>query len=210
MSAQSPSSSVPSQPPKAAAYSSAGAKPNPITRNLSECAVADSPGSSHAEGSSSGDYLTARRTADDQSSSSGMPQSQERGVRGGAPTSERERRETHYASENSNQQETYETQDTNAEGEKMAPASEGKVADAVHHDRSSQRRATSGSPHGRVRGEVSLDEVEGDLERKKAQQEVMRRQVMEARERGEDVDGRREHEKKDVTGEGRREQINLV
>ncbi|KAK4227788.1 hypothetical protein QBC38DRAFT_476990 [Podospora fimiseda] len=205
MSAQSPSSSVPSQPPKAAAYSSAGAKRNPITRSLSEFAVADTPGESYAEDLPSGDYLTARRTANDQSSSS-MPQSQERGVHGGVPTDQRESRETHYAAEG---QHTYEAEEVDAEGEKMAPSTEGEVAAAVRHDRH-HRRGSSGSPHGRVRGEISLDKEEGDLERKKAQQEVMRGQVMEARERGDDVDGRREHEKQDVMGEGRREHINLV
>ncbi|KAK3994197.1 hypothetical protein QBC44DRAFT_306389 [Cladorrhinum sp. PSN332] len=210
MSAQSPSSSVPSQPPKAAAYSSA-AKPNSITRNLSEFAVADTPGTSYAEGPPSGDYLTARRTATDQPSSSenAMPQSQERGVRGGVPTDQRERRETRYAAEGQQQpQGTYETEEADAEGEKMAPASEGKVAEAVRHDR--HPRGTSGSPHGRVRGEISLEAEEGDLERKKAQQEVLRRQVMGARKTGEDVDGRREHGREDISGEGRREQVDLV
>jgi len=56
-----------------------------------------------------------------------------------------------------------------------------------------------------VRGEVSLEGAEGDLERKKAQQEVMRKQVMDARKRGEDVDGRDE-----MGGNGGKEHLNLV
>lgn len=197
MSAQSPSESVPPQPPKAAAYSAAaatGAKPNPITRNLSEFAVADTPGSSYEQGSSpSGDYLTARRTASDQSSSSDM-KPPERGVHGGAPIDQRERRETRYSSGDA------QFEAGGGEGEKMAPPSEGKVAEAVRH-----RRGTSGSPHGRGRGEFSFEGEEGDLERKKAQQEVMRTQVMDARKRGEDVDGRNE-----MGGAGGREQLNLA
>ena len=82
----------------------------------------------------------------------------------------------------------------------MAPPTEGKVAEAVRH-----RRDTSGGPHGRVRGEFSFAGEEGDLERKKAQQEVLRTQVINARKRGEDVDGRNE-----MGGAGGREQLNLV
>lgn len=44
--------------------------------------------------------------------------------------------------------------------------------------------------HGRARGEVTLEADEADLERKKQQQAAARKAVMDARKRGEDVDGR--------------------
>ncbi|KAK4187137.1 hypothetical protein QBC35DRAFT_240632 [Podospora australis] len=195
MSDQSPTGAP--QPPKEEAYTK-HSQPNPMIRNLSEYAVADTPGTAgiggsgndymsyHPHGNNASSGTTASRTPfDGARQGSAMPQPQERGVRGGKPTSERERRETHYAAEGK----TTDKQNDNEDAEQMATYAEGKVADAVQRAR---RRDTSGSPHGRVRGEISLSESEGDLERKKAQQEVARRQVMEARKHGENVDGRAE------------------
>ncbi|KAL2170586.1 hypothetical protein VTG60DRAFT_4599 [Thermothelomyces hinnuleus] len=52
------------------------------------------------------------------------------------------------------------------------------------------RRGSLPGLHGRGRGEVTLEVGEADLERKKQQQVAARKQIMDARKRGEDVDGR--------------------
>ncbi|KAK3296360.1 uncharacterized protein B0H64DRAFT_475177 [Chaetomium fimeti] len=52
------------------------------------------------------------------------------------------------------------------------------------------RRVSPGGFHGRGRGEVTLGSGEADLERKKQQHAAARKQVRDARKRGEDVDGR--------------------
>ncbi|KAK4198045.1 hypothetical protein QBC40DRAFT_230828 [Triangularia verruculosa] len=190
-SGQSPSATVPPQPPKSEAYStnanpaaSAAAPmhlPNPMTRNLSEFAVGDTPlaTASPTANSPGTDYLSCRRNPYNQPS--GNPTA---GIHGGKPTSARERRATRYEGEG---QETLQNENEDAQG-KMETYGEGEVADAV--ERARRGRNTSGGPHGRVRGEVSLWGEEGSLERKKALQEVEREQIRRMRERGEDVDGR--------------------
>lgn len=186
MSGQAPPENMPSQPPKQEAYAKHTLR-NPVTRNLSEFAVADTPGTAGSEGTCS-DYMsyhpdgtrTTRTPFDGQNI--GQPSALGRGVRGGKPTSERERQGTHYAAEG----EAPEQNDNEDAEAQMETYGEGKVADAVERTR---RRNASGSPHGRARGEVSLDGEEADLERKKAQQQVARQQVKDARQRGEDVDG---------------------
>ncbi|VBB87202.1 Putative protein of unknown function [Podospora comata] len=193
-SGQSPSGSVPSQPPKSEAYN-AGANANPsaapmhlrhpMTRNLSEFAVGDTPlaTASPTANAPGTDYLTCRRNPYNEASGKPTAGSLGRGVHGGKPTSERERRATHYEGEGG---EALQNENEDAQG-KMETCGEGKVADAVERTR---RRDTSGEPHGRVRGEVSFLGEDGDLERMKARQEVERTQIKKMRERGEDVDGR--------------------
>ncbi|KAK4178031.1 hypothetical protein QBC36DRAFT_183668 [Triangularia setosa] len=191
ISGQSPSKSVPSQPPKPEAYT-AGAAPknlrNPMTRNLSEFAVGDTPlaTASPTANAPGTDYLSCRRSHHNQPSGNPTTGPLERGVHGGKPTSERERRATHYEGEqDSGEREKLQNENEDAQG-KMETYGEGKVAKAIERTR---RRDTSGEPHGRVRGEVSFLGEEGNLERKKAQQEVERAQIKKMREKGEDVDG---------------------
>ncbi|KAK0719066.1 hypothetical protein B0T21DRAFT_395989 [Apiosordaria backusii] len=155
-SGQSPSPSVPSQPPKSEAYT-ASATPkhlrNPITRNLSEFAVADTPGTASPTANAPGsDYLSCRRNPYNQPSGNPTAESLERGVHGGKPTTERERRATHYEGEQDGK-DTLQNENEDAQG-KMETYGEGKVADAVERTR---RRDTSGGPHGRVRGEALYD-----------------------------------------------------
>ncbi|KAK0663911.1 hypothetical protein QBC41DRAFT_328962 [Cercophora samala] len=199
-SGQSPSASVPSQPPKSEAYNagtgvnaSASAAPmhlrHPMTRNLSEFAVGDTPlaTASPTANAPGTDYLSCRRNPYSQPSGNPTAGSLERGVHGGKPTTERERRATRYEGEqDSDGREALQNENEDAQG-KMETYGEGEVADAVERTR---RRETSGGPHGRVRGEVSFLGEEGDLERMKARQEVERTQIKKMRERGEDVDGR--------------------
>ncbi|KAK1774760.1 hypothetical protein QBC45DRAFT_423994 [Copromyces sp. CBS 386.78] len=62
-----------------------------------------------------------------------------------------------------------------------------------HHGRermgNASHREVSGERHGRVRGEVSLEPSEADLERKKLQQSWKREEIKKARKAGKDVDG---------------------
>ncbi|KAJ4385852.1 hypothetical protein N0V85_008050 [Neurospora sp. IMI 360204] len=62
-----------------------------------------------------------------------------------------------------------------------------------HHGRermgSASHREVGGERHGRVRGEVSLEPSEADLERKKLQQSWKREEIKRARKAGKDVDG---------------------
>ncbi|KAK3374785.1 hypothetical protein B0H63DRAFT_418998 [Podospora didyma] len=186
MSAQNPSG--PAQPPKAATYA---LKPQGLARNLSEYAVADTPGTSAENGGT--DYMDCRSHRNPPPTSSATEEGS--GVHGGGPANAREARETHYASAGGREQEP---QNENEDADKMAPSGEGEVADAVERS-SAGRRGTNMNdgikrPHGRTRGEFSLDGDEGDFERKKAQQSIRREQVKEARRHGEDVDGRGEGE----------------
>ncbi|EGO57259.1 hypothetical protein NEUTE1DRAFT_129287 [Neurospora tetrasperma FGSC 2508] len=76
------------------------------------------------------------------------------------------------------------------EGEKEG---EGE-GESDHHGRrermgSASQREASGERHGRVRGEVSLEPSEADLERKKMQQSWKREEIKQARKAGKDVDG---------------------
>ncbi|EAA29850.2 hypothetical protein GE21DRAFT_3835 [Neurospora crassa] len=77
------------------------------------------------------------------------------------------------------------------EGEKEGEK-EGE-AGSDHHGRermgSASQREASGERHGRVRGEVSLEPSEADLERKKMQQSWKREEIKQARKAGKDVDG---------------------
>ncbi|SPQ26202.1 5bf9e24b-d824-4808-8298-0023527227de [Thermothielavioides terrestris] len=127
----------------------------------------------------------------------GMPGAVERGVRGGGTV-------VHEAAE----QPAAERRATNVDAQgKMAPTyPEGQVAHAVEGARRDAERARAqaqaqgggssgaggcpGCMHGRGRGEVTLQANEAGLERKKQQQAAARKQVVDARRRGEDVDGR--------------------
>ncbi|KAK3505478.1 hypothetical protein B0T13DRAFT_410899 [Neurospora crassa] len=71
---------------------------------------------------------------------------------------------------------------------------EEKKRESDHHGRrermgSASQREASGERHGRVRGEVSLEPSEADLERKKMQQSWKREEIKQARKAGKDVDG---------------------
>ncbi|KAK4239588.1 hypothetical protein C8A03DRAFT_32349 [Achaetomium macrosporum] len=209
---------MPVQPPNDDAYPST--KPNPM-RNLSEYAVADTPGtctpgpqradyfrddSLHCESAPapSDDPDTNRHlpttfgpetTQSSQGREGGMPTALERGARGSGPVNEKERRETRYVDvEQGEQRGAVDEHNDNVDAEgKMAVYAEGEVAHAV--ERSQRRGGSEGlsgssSLHGRGRGEVMLEANEADLERKKQQQAAARKQVMDARKRGEDVDGR--------------------
>ncbi|KAA8631097.1 hypothetical protein SMACR_08937 [Sordaria macrospora] len=72
----------------------------------------------------------------------------------------------------------------------LAQVGEGEID---HHGRerigSASHREVSGERHGRVRGEVSLEPSEADLERKKLQQSWKREEIKKARKAGKDVDG---------------------
>ncbi|KAK3380482.1 hypothetical protein B0T24DRAFT_717863 [Lasiosphaeria ovina] len=188
MSAQDPSGPPqPPQPPKAAAYALAS---NPVSHTADDFAVADTPGTSGFGGSGS-DYMSYRshKNPPPAPPTAGY----EHGVHGGRPANAREARETGYASDSRGGR-----QNDNEDAEQMAPAGEGAVAHAVERrTRGSAAAAAShtrgeSSPHGRVRGEVTLDGDEAGVERKKAQQSLAREQVKAARREGKDVDGRGE------------------
>ncbi|KAK4043852.1 hypothetical protein C8A01DRAFT_31952 [Parachaetomium inaequale] len=211
-------------------------KPSPM-RNLSEYAVADTPGTAGPEFVGAGDYLQARfapisplavaggahtdphgtghqthqgGSAPDPKER-GMPTALERGVRGGSgPVNDAERWGTRYVNPGEVPRGTKQNENVEAEAQ-MEMYPEGKVADAVERKRGMQTqtqthrarrgsvnvsaaavrgRSPPGGLHGRGRGEVTLEAGEADLERKKQQQAAARKQVMDARKRGEDVDGR--------------------
>ncbi|KAK3947559.1 hypothetical protein QBC32DRAFT_81421 [Pseudoneurospora amorphoporcata] len=75
----------------------------------------------------------------------------------------------------------------------LAQMGEGEGETDHHHGRermgSASHREVSGERHGRVRGEVSLEPSEADLERKKLQQSWKREEIKKARKAGKDVDG---------------------
>ncbi|KAK0637441.1 hypothetical protein B0T17DRAFT_651998 [Bombardia bombarda] len=139
--------------------------------------------------------------------SSGIPSALARGIRGGGPANAREARGTQYTSAAGGSggggggggggHPLRQKENANVDAEQMASAGEGKVAHAVEGAaegaRSSRRRRESSSQnerfHGRVRGEVTLDGDEADMERKKAQQSLAREQVKQDRREGKDVDG---------------------
>ncbi|KAK4097471.1 hypothetical protein N658DRAFT_548481 [Parathielavia hyrcaniae] len=224
-------------------------KPSPI-RNLSEFAVADTPGTSGPEHAAAGDYLQARfapmsppaqqqqhhqnqnqnRTNQtlrrgtsteggegDDREESGMPSSLEQGIRGGSgPVDDTERRATRYDGRKQN-----ENMNVDADGRMGdVPYGEGRVADAVERKPGTQRQSGLSSSalgggggsgqqpdfqrlHGRGRGERSemrkKRRAEGGGSVKKQQQAAARKQVMDARRKGEDVDGR------GIAGSGGRE-----
>ncbi|KAK5655762.1 hypothetical protein OQA88_5299 [Cercophora sp. LCS_1] len=176
MTGQSPSDAP--QPPASAAYTSLR---NPIQRNPSEQAVADTPATSGPYGSGN-DYLEYRSASSSHpSQAEGQPQPQGRGVRGVDP------RDYHT-------EEHPLRQNKNVDAEQMAPEGEGDVARAVreqgeHRGEQGQRRKSLSDWHGRRRGEVTLEGMEAGIERKKAQQSWAREEVKKKRMEGEDVDG---------------------
>ncbi|KAG7290164.1 hypothetical protein NEMBOFW57_000162 [Staphylotrichum longicolle] len=230
-----PTSQPPTPGSRASSYRST--KPHPM-RNLSEFAVADTPGTAGPE-YAGGDYLDCRLAPidsqtpghaqhhhgeaageasasggeDQQKNQGGVPTALERGVRSTGPVDDTERSATRYLSPGGSEQqqekgEVKQNENVDAEAQ-METYAEGKVADAVEgtqRQQQQQRRrggsmsisaggGEGGSPagqglHGRGRGEVTLAKGEADLERKKQQQAAARKQVMDARKRGEDVDGR--------------------
>ncbi|KAK3339953.1 hypothetical protein B0T25DRAFT_636346 [Lasiosphaeria hispida] len=165
--------SAPPQPTKSDAYT---AKRNPIERVPSEQAVADTPGSPlHGAGN---DYMTCRRgppPSMSEGTSGNMPNPLARGIHGADPRD--------YQTTSSNSHRHPLQQSETAEAEQMAPPGEGEVARAV------ERKSGVQHPHGRMRGEVTLEGDEADLERKKAQQSWAREEVKSARRVGVDVDG---------------------
>ncbi|KAK0703878.1 hypothetical protein B0T26DRAFT_681501 [Lasiosphaeria miniovina] len=184
MSAQDPSG--PPQPPKAAAYALAS---NPVSHTADDFAVADTPGTSGFGGSGS-DYMSYRSHKNPPPAP--PTAGHEHGVHSEQPANAREARETSYASDPRG-----ERQNDNEDAEQMAPAGEGAVAHVVERRTRGSAAAAShtrgeGAPHGRVRGEVTLDGGEAGVERKKAQQSLAREQVKAARREGKDVDGRGE------------------
>ncbi|KAK4107697.1 hypothetical protein N656DRAFT_802455 [Canariomyces notabilis] len=138
----------------------------------------------------------------------GMPSALGHGVRGGEPTTERERQATGYAVAGNESGQVRQNDSVDAD-QQLETFAEGDVARAVAKKSGAQRyqyndendTSQSGdlqleSLHGRGRGEVSLEANEADLERrvflisKKAQQSVAREQIKDARKMGVDVDGR--------------------
>jgi hypothetical protein len=161
MSAQQPT--APSQPPKSAAFQAddeTTKKPS-LQRVPSEYAVADTPGTSGPYGSG-GDYWSYRKAPSPTPGSSdggGLRTSQGYGIHGTDPkdyhstTSQEGGRRQHPLQQNMT------ADDEEQDQEKMAPATEGKVADAV------ERKSGTQQWHGRARGEVSIAGDEADLER---------------------------------------------
>ncbi|GAB1320900.1 hypothetical protein MFIFM68171_11110 [Madurella fahalii] len=172
--------------------------PHSITRNLSEFAVSDTPATTSGTEGSGSDYLDYRAHTFQQA-----PQRAGGGSgsgSGGVPTGQRERRGTQRPSgEGGDAGAVRQNENVDAD-EQMATLADGEVARAVERKAGTQKTAHGGggmgrssqSPHGRGRGQVTLEATEAGLERKKAQQEVARKQIMDARKRGVDVDGRGE------------------
>ncbi|KAF9874976.1 hypothetical protein CkaCkLH20_07670 [Colletotrichum karsti] len=164
------SSSVPSQPPKAEAYTTTS---NPATGNPAEKAAAQQ------SESSARDAVLGRapipqsqsRTADD-----AVPSSLGQGVHSSGPVDATEERNTAYSSSGNDDG----PENPNVEAEQMETLAEGKVADAV--DRKSGAQKAPGQ-------EVQFDDDASGLERKKREQQEAREAVKEARREGVDVDG---------------------
>lgn len=165
-------------------------KPNPM-RNLSEFAVADTPGTSGPDFTGA-DYLTARANprlnSQSQSQAQGRchsPGYDEGSVstalgQGVVPSSRRQRRGTMTVADFESQGGEQQNENENVEAQgKMATFGEGEVAHAMEgarrgrgdgfgrHGASGEGRGVSQglSPHGRGRGEVTLEVGEADLER---------------------------------------------
>ncbi|GKT58140.1 hypothetical protein ColTof4_12066 [Colletotrichum tofieldiae] len=168
------SSSMPSQPPKAEAYTTAS---NPATRNPAENAAA-----SHSQQ----DETTARdaalgrtpfpqsqaRSADD-----AVPSSLGAGVHSSGPVDARERENTAYVSEGASSKGP---ENPNVEAEQMETLAEGKVADAVERKSGTQKAPGQ---------EVRVDDFASGLEKKKQEQQGARDAIKEERSAGVDVDG---------------------
>ncbi|OBR11398.1 hypothetical protein CH63R_03694 [Colletotrichum higginsianum IMI 349063] len=169
------SSSMPSQPPKAEAYTTAS---NTTTRNPAENAAA----SSHVQQ----DETTARDVAQGRtpfprsqarSADDAVPSSLGAGVRSSGPADATERENTAYVSRDAPQDGP---ENPNVEAEQMETLAEGKVADAVE-----RKNGTQTAPGQ----EVHDDDFASGLETKKKEQQEARDAIKEARSAGVDVDG---------------------
>lgn len=134
--------------------------PYPIIRNLSEFAVSDTPATTSGTEGSEADYIDYR--------SHNLKQ-----TRGGSevPTSQGKRRATHRQSGGDEAGGTKQNENVDAD-QQMATLAEGKVARVVERKAGTQSKhrgermlRSSRSPHGRGRGEVTLEANEAGLER---------------------------------------------
>ncbi|KAK1973546.1 hypothetical protein LZ30DRAFT_765169 [Colletotrichum cereale] len=170
------SSSMPSQPPKAAAYTTAA---NPATSNPAE----DDAAASHAQQDETAarDVAQGRtpfprtqgRSADD-----ATPSSLAAGVRSSGPADATERENTAYVTEGESHKGP---ENPNVEAEQMETLAEGKVANAVERK--------SGTQMAPGQHEVRIDDFGSGLERKKQEQQAARDAIKEKRSAGVDVDG---------------------
>ncbi|KAK2031117.1 hypothetical protein LX32DRAFT_681403 [Colletotrichum zoysiae] len=170
------SSSMPSQPPKAAAYTTAS---NPASRNPAE----DDAAASHAQQAETAARDAAQgrtpfprsqaRSADD-----AVPSALGAGVRSSGPADARERENTAYVPEGESREGP---ENPNVEAEQMETLAEGKVADAVERK--------SGTQKAPGQDEVRIDDFGSGLERKKQEQQAARDAIQEKRSAGIDVDG---------------------
>ncbi|KAK1997948.1 hypothetical protein LX36DRAFT_700631 [Colletotrichum falcatum] len=170
------SSSMPSQPPKAAAYTAAS---NPASRNPAENDAA----AAHAEQDETAARDAAQgrtpfpssqaRSADD-----AVPSALGAGVHSSGPVDARERENTAYVSEEASREGP---ENPNVEAEQMETLAEGKVADAVERK--------SGTQKAPGQEGVRIDDFGSGLERKKQEQQAARDAIKEQRSAGIDVDG---------------------
>ncbi|KAK1853199.1 hypothetical protein CCHR01_04130 [Colletotrichum chrysophilum] len=164
------SSSAPSQPPKAEAYTTSS---NPTSRNPAENAAAQ-------QGESSARDAVLGRTPFPQSQSrsadDAVPSSLGQGVHSSGPVDATEKRNTAYSSTGASRG----PENPNVEAEQMETLAEGKVADAV--DRKSGAQKVPGQ-------DVQFDDYASGLEKKKQEQQEARQAVKDARKEGVDVDG---------------------
>ncbi|KXX82637.1 hypothetical protein MMYC01_201083 [Madurella mycetomatis] len=141
--------------------------PYPITRNLSEFAVSDTPATTSGTEGSGADYLDYRSHNLQQTHGGGGGS----GSGNEGPKSQGKRRSTHCQSGGDEAGETEQNENVDAD-EQMATLAEGEVARAVERKAGTQSKHRSGrmlkssrSPHGRGRGEVTLEANEAGLER---------------------------------------------